>query len=319
MRSAYITSSGDPYVLLNCLHYYETVWQDEIDELWIALNTTMEKEIMGELIKRFPKKVKFIYTNHRMGYGKPINVLLEVSPEGKVLLLEDDTIIFKKGVVTQYFDLLDEYDLIGSPRMSCSAEVAERLKSELDLDYSGWGDKGPNFWPCFFWVKKRLLRETDRNFDPSDWGDTFCWASVQMRRIIRLDGNKLLEIPQYHSSPDDFQNKEQGLGIFDGECGYMHLGSLSSGIESYLLDENQTPLSDREAGIRAEHTKPIEQSKEMEKRLMWWWHCYDMGRGLLPREFEKTYHSSWKRAAKDFDVEEIMKWRKLYMEVINAG
>lgn len=315
MRSAFMTSSGDAYTLLNALHYYETVWQDEVDELWVALNTTMERDVMTELVNQFPKGVKFVYLNQKLGYGKPLNVLLELSPNGDVLFLEDDTIIFKKGIVSTYFNLLEKYDVIGSPRMSCDVITAERLKEEFDLDYSGWGDKGPNFWPCFLWTHKKLLLQTDRNFDPTSWGDTFVWMSVQLRRLTR----NILEIPQYHCSPDDFQNKEQGLGIFDGECGYLHLGSLSSGIESYLLDENQVPLSDREAGIKAENPKPIENSKEMEKRMMWWWHCYDAGRGLLPRDFEQTYYQAWKRALDKSSMkkEDVMEWRDLYMEVIN--
>lgn len=315
LRSAFLTSSGDPYSLLNALHYYETVWQDEIDELWVAINSTMEREVIGDLIKRFPEKVNFFYTNRKLGYGKPLNILLELSQEGNVLLLEDDTIIFKKGVVTKYFDILDsgKYDLIGSPRMSCNKNIADQLKKEFDLNYEGWGDKGPMFWPCFLWVSKGLLLKTDRNFDPTNWGDTFAWMSVQLRRIIK-DKSRILEIPQYHCSPDDFYNKEAGLGIFDGECGYMHLGSLSSGIQSYLLDDNQVPLSDREAGIRAEHPEPIPHDKEMEKRIAWWLYCYN--RSNLRNV---VYYQAIRRAIRisGIKIEDIVKWQQLYLGVIN--
>lgn len=315
MKSAFITSSGDPYVLLNCLHYYETVWQDEVDELWIALNTTMEREVMVELIKRFPKGVKFFYTNQRLGYGTPINHVLDMSPEGKVLLLEDDSIFFKKGVVTKYFDLLDEYKLIASPRMSCPKSTADYAKKKFGLNYEGWGDKGCSFWPCFLWIDKSLLLSTDRNFNPTKWGDTFVSTSLQLRELIG-DQSKILEIPQYHCSPDDFQNKEQGLGIFDGECGYMHLGSLSSGIESYLLDEDQVPLCDREAGIKAINPKPIENTPEMQKRMMWLWNCFDRSRGMMPEWFEEIYYKSWKRAVEKAGIteESMTSWRNLYFE-----
>lgn len=318
MRSAIMTSSGDPYILLNALHYYETVWKEEVDELWIALNSSMEREVMTTLINQFPKGVKFFYTNQRLGYGTPINHVLDMSPEGDVLLLEDDSIIFKKGVVTKYFDLLFEYELIGSPRMSCSAVVAQKLKEEFDLNYEGWGDKGPNFWPCFLWTHKKLLLETDRNFNPTDWGDTFVWMSVQLRRLIKAKEGKILEIPQYHCSPDDFQNKEQGLGIFDGECGYMHLGSLSSGIESYLLDNKQVPLCDREAGIRVVHPQPLEDSSEMQKRFMWLGHCFNRVDRKVFGKFDSVYDMALVRGMGHLDQSKVHKWEKLYMEVING-
>lgn len=278
-RSCFVSSSGDPYTVLNLFSYYDN-WKDEIDELWIGLNSTMPREVMTELIKKLPKGVNILYLNRQIGYGKPLELLLNLSPEGNVLLLEDDTIIFKKGVVDNYFTLLekDDFDLIGSPRMSCTADTANRLADEFKLNYEGRGDKGPMFWPCFLWVKKSLLLKTDRNFDPSPWGDTFAWMSVQLRRLIKSE--KILEIPQYHCSPDDDINKENKWGIFDGNCGYMHLGSLSSGIQSYLLTEDQIPLADLEAGIKAENPQPIPNTREMHNRIMWWWYCYKTNEGL---------------------------------------
>lgn len=310
MRSVFMSSSGDPFVLLNAMRYYP-IWKDEIDELWICLNSTMEREVMADLLLRLPKEVKIVYINKQIGYGKPLNLLLELSPEGNVLLLEDDTIIFKKGIVDKYFKLLesDKYDLIGSPRMSCPPDVAKKLQIEFNLNYEGRGDKGCMFFPCFFWIKKELLFKTDRNFDPTDWGDTFAWMSVQLRRL----NPKILEIPQYHCSPDDFINKENNWGIFDGECKYMHLGSLSSGIQSYLLDENQVPLADREANIRAENPQPIPPSSEMYNRLMWWLHCYAVSELSMP-----VYGKALLRAIEISGVkqEDLAERNKLYMEVI---
>lgn len=294
-----------------------------MDELWVALNTTMEREVMTELIKKFPKKVKFIYMNQRLGYGKPLNLLLECSPDGLVLLLEDDTIIFKKGIVKKYFDLLENgaYHLIGSPRMSCGKDVADKLKEEFELNYEGWGDRGPNFWPCFLWTHKSLLMKTDRNFDPTLWGDTFAWMSVQLRRILggKKSKNYILEIPQYHCSPDDFENQKYLRGIFDGECGYMHLGSLSSGIESYLLDEKQVPLTDREAGIKAQNPKPIENTKDMQLRMMWWLQCYQTQRHFVPDWFNTVYQQAFGDALSKTTItfDDLEKWNDLYMGVIH--
>lgn len=313
-RSCFMTSSGDPYVLLNSLSYFH-IWEEEIDELWIVINSTMEREVMAELIKRVSihPKIQICYMSRRLGYGKPLDVLLDISPKGNVLLLEDDTIIFKKGILDKYFKMLEEkqYDVIGSPRMSCTPAIAEKLKQEFGLNYEGRGDRGPNFWPCFFFARKELLLQTDRNFDPTDLGDCFVWMSIQLRRLT----NKILEIPQYHCSPDDFINKENNWSIFDGECGYMHLGSLSSGIESYLSDENNIALTDRESGFSAE-PKPIDQSNEMKRRVMWWKHCFERSKGFLPW-FDSVYLGAIIKLSSQLKESELNEWENMYMEVIN--
>lgn len=313
-RSVFMTNSGDPYVLLHSLSYFH-IWEEEIDELWIVINSTMEREVMAELIDRVSlhPKVQICYVSRRLGYGKPIDFLLNISPEGNVLLLEDDIIIFKKGVVDKYFKMLesDEYDLIGSPRMSCTPQIAQILKEEFNLNYEGRGDKGPNFWPCFLWVKKELLLKTDRNFDPTVWGDCFVWASIQLRRLT----NKILEIPQYHCSPDDFINQENNWSIFDGECGYMHLGSLSSGIESYLADDNGIALSDRAGGFSGE-PKSIDQSHEMQKRVMWWRRCFEQNKGFLPW-FDEIYRESLYKLVLQLDDKKLDEWENMYLGVIN--
>jgi hypothetical protein len=314
IRSVFMTSSGDPFTLLNSMSWFD-VWQDEIDELWIAINSTMEREVMSKLIALLPKKAKILYINKQIGFGKPLKMLLELSPNDNVLFLEDDTIIFEKGVVDNYFKMLEqrECDLIGSPRMSCSAEVAEQLKTEFNLNYEGRGDKGPNFWPCFLWVRKDLLLKTDCNFDPTHWGDTFVWMSIQLRRM----NISIKEIPQYHCSPDDFTNKENGWGIFDGECGYMHLGSLSSGIQSYLLDEHNVPLADREANLPVTTPKPIENTPDMQIRMHWFllnaglMENYDLGIGLI---YSLAVVTAMQRAG--MTIDDLSKWGQLYKEVI---
>jgi hypothetical protein len=307
VRSVFITSSGDPYVLLYCLQHIGC-WGSEVDEIWVCINSTMEQPVINKLLNQIPPKVKIVYINQRLGYGKPIDVLLNLSSEGSVLLLEDDTLIFKRKVVDKYFRLLesDEYDLIGSPRMSCTKKVADQLKEEFDLSYEGWGDKGPNFWPNFLWIKKEHLLKTDRNFGPTKWGDTFAWMSVQLRRM----GLKIKEIPQYHTSPDDFENKENQRGIFDDKCGYIHIGSLSSGIESYLLDKNDVPLTDRAKGIKS-NGKEAENNKEMQKRLAWWNTCYWSTMGRFD-EFDKIYFDALNDFQKRAGIKNYKKWQDLY-------
>ena len=310
MRSVFVTSSGDPYVLTHFLSHLR-YWRDTVDEIWIAINTTMERSLLPEIIKVIPSDVHFILVDRQIGYGTPFEILLKLSGIGNVLLLEDDTIIFDGEKINEYFKLLekDQFDLIGSPRMSCPEIVARNLKEEFNLDYSGWGDKGPNFWPCFLFVKKEFLLKTDCNFNPSGYGDTFVWMSIQLRRL----GVRIKEIPQYHCSPDDFKNKENNQGIFDGECTYMHLGSLSSGIISYILDEYNVPMADRQTDQPALHPHPVPDTADMQIRIMWWRKCFE--ESPVRFSIDCDYEFGLKRLYKMISYEKLDEWRKLYENI----
>jgi len=70
MRAALLPSRGDPITLRLVFHYFETVWQDEVDKLYINVNSTCEPEVI-EYIKKFTThpKVVFSYDDHNLDHG----------------------------------------------------------------------------------------------------------------------------------------------------------------------------------------------------------------------------------------------------------
>jgi glycosyltransferase involved in cell wall biosynthesis len=318
-RAALLPSPIDPFVLLHCLHYFD-IWSEEIDKLYICLNSNIEESIVKELfgLIKHPKIV-FFYHQQTLGHGKAINFMLENCKESEIVLIEDDSIIFKKGILNKYFNFIEsgDYDLIGSPRMSCSKETADSLAKEFNLNYEGFGDKGPNFWPCFLFTKKHFLLKTDQNFGNTKWGDTFVWASIQLRRM----GLKILEIPQYHLNPDDEKYKSQNLSIFDEKCGYFHIGSLSSGIENTLLDNNGYPLKDRKLPqvkpVKIRQPQTDQEKLELERRVMWWSEAYNMNIDKFGN-FGEQYGYAIENVIKECNLsrESINNLRKLYYGII---
>jgi hypothetical protein len=338
-RAAFLPSPGDPFVLMHCLKYFKEVWSDEVDRLYICINSDIEEDVVEEVMKDYewPGKITTIYTKQVMGHGWAINRMMDECNEGYVLLIEDDSIIFKKGWVDSMFKLLEAetYDVIGSPRMSCSPEIAQIAKEKFNLNYEGWGDKGPNFWPCFLFTRKSLLAKTDRKFGNKSWqkgekllgvelqdtviGDTFVNTSLQLRSLTP----KILEIPQYHCTPDDFDNQKAGKGMFDGKAGYMHFGSLSSGIENTLVDPNGRPLKDRKklntTGIKIRKPQTPQEEAELEKRVMWW---LEASVTWFPKKLTADFHFVYGYALGHIEKycnlspSKINAWRKLYMKVI---
>lgn len=238
MREVLLPTLGSTHLLGMWLRFYER-WQEEVDSLRVHFNN---------------------YT-----HGTALRRMVSESKSDYLLLIEDDGIIFRPDIVDECFKMIEngQADIVCSGRMSCHPELAEAAKKKYKLDYSGLGDKGPHWWPNFFFCKRIDLMITDLHFEAKGWekgeqikeldhtitndgvsGDTFAWISIQ----LRARGLKIHEIPQRHSSIYDVEEYEKGEGLWDGTAEWVHLGSMTG--------DWKKPDNDIE-------------SREMEKRLMW--------------------------------------------------
>jgi len=175
--------------------------------------------------------------------------------EDLVVLMEDDAPTFKKGVIDKYFKMIEggETDAVTSPRGCTSGEVIYSMNQKFKL-----GDNPtPNFWPCFAFFKKEDLLKTDKNFGAICWkrgsyikeidhiineetcGDTFVWASIQLRAL----GLRFFDVEQYHRAPESTKHKSLNMGVFDGNAPWIHIGSLSGMVYSILKRGYPLPLT----------------------------------------------------------------------------
>lgn len=252
MRRAAFVPTDDPFVSLLFFKLFKDIWSDEVDKLYVCYNSDIDKKVADYVEKRFKQnpKVIWIYVDHRIGNGEPINRCLNVCGEDLIVLMENDAYVYKKGVLDECFKKIEsgEYDAIGSPRGSCSIELYQvsmarfnypsyKFYPEIVWGQSPYSDVGPHFWPAFFFVKKKDLLRTDRDFGSKnfrageyikelDWtpqnpqsGDTLVWISIQLRaRWLRFG-----YVPQCKLYPE--QTRLQDIPSF----GWIHVGSLSSG------------------------------------------------------------------------------------------
>lgn len=273
MREVLLPTQGDTHLIRLWFKFFER-WENETDYLSVHINNDNH----GTALKHMVPHAKGDY----------------------LLLIEDDGIIFNPGIVDKCFKKLenDVCDVIGSPRMSCNPELAELAREEWGLNYEGLGDKGPNFWPNFFFVKKDLLLQTDLHFANKGWkageiiklpnhewqvksesvaGDTFVWTSLQLRSL----GARIHEVPQHHSSPYDLKDYESGEGVFRPQVDWVHIGSLTGNFSR--------PESELE-------------QLEAEKRVMW----FELA-GKDMRDVVALY---------DLDRKRIQKWKEAYKELV---
>lgn len=298
-RACFLSSAGDPFISLLVLKLWKEHWYDEIDEMYINYNNhaTVPIEIVSEFLAKasLDKKVHIIYHPRGIGNGVPINEMIRISHEDLIMLLEDDGFIFTPGAVHRAFQKIesDLTDIVGSERRSCGTEIWDRSQEKYHLDYTGYGDVGPNWWPNFFFCKRSDLVKTDMNFGsvafkPGDYckeldytfkelnyGDTFVWMSMQLRAL----GLRSYNIPQHHADPFEITNKEleeQNWHKLEQPFEWIHGGSLSSGWNGYL-NRLLPDVSDESA------------KQEMETRVAFWTIASDEIDGFT--DFKKQYRA----------------------------
>jgi hypothetical protein len=273
---------GDPFILTHFVRNFDNIWAEEVDRLYIMLNMDhrMPKEVKEYNLNYLDahEKITPIYTEEMLFQGAAIREILPIVQEDTLFLIEDDTVIVIKGQVDRGFRYIENGDahVVGSPRFSCSKEILDASAEKYGLDYSGYGDKGPNMWPNFFFIKKEHLLDTDMHFEPKQWekgdrieelditaegtiaADVFVWLCIQ----LRAKGLKFKDIPQYHSHPHDLKDMRNHMNLWDGRCPWVHIGSLTMTIEDLILQT--LDLTDH----KNKPTTDLEQ-KEMERRLAW--------------------------------------------------
>jgi len=268
---------------------FEKVWQDEIDTLYVQLNTPAPDYVVKYLKSRFDRpKVKLFYVDRMIDHGEAIKQVLPHVTEENVMLIEDDGLIFKSGMVGWCFEMLEsgKFDIVGSKRGSCGTEILEMASKKWGIPIEGLGDQGCNFWPCYFFTHTDLLRKID-NYSAKMWyegdyvepldfyvmkdqaGDTFVEASLQLRAMIPQ--NRIQIVPQYHTHPDDEQHAKEHQSIWDGRAPWLHIGSLSSGAYNLLDPSTALPAS----------PKTDFERREFERRVQWWmtfWENREIGK-----------------------------------------
>ena len=335
-RAAILPFPGDPYLINYWLDLYDRVWGNEVDRLYIHLNSPIEQPMVNYIMARCSRspRVKLIYTPQQIEHGDVINRTLDVVEEENIMLIEDDAFISKPGSVDMFFRMLEgnnsNYDIIGSKRGSCAMEILTRAKQLWGLDYEGEGDQGPNFWPSFFFTRKEILLKTDRNFGARAWkkgevipalgdyvvqdeianGDTMVHMSLQLRAMIPKE--RILCIPQYHGHPDDMDHfvTHYAYSMFNGQATWCHIGSLSSGVGGILRDNVNRSLTRRlidppgqATSLPNEWCRSDFEKREFERRVQWWLTFYEHAKPTPDtKEFYDLYNEAIYRIIKQFSL-----------------
>lgn len=326
-RAVLVSSSGDPFLDQFVFKLFKERFYDEVDKFYINVNNhnQIPSQVIGESLSRLAQdpKVHIIYHPNGIGNGAPITEMVKIIKEDLVMLLENDGFIFESGSVSKCFQQIesDLTDMVGSLRYA-HGEIAEAAKVKYNLDYSGYGDVGPWFWPNFFFCKREDLLKTDMDFGSHRFnegeyskeldhtfkqvahGDTFVWGCVQLRAL----GLRSQTVPQHHAGPfeiTDKENHEQNWHPTQSWFPWIHGGSLSAGWNGYL--SGQIPDLSNESAIQ-----------EMETRVAFWTICSDVIEGFT--DFKKEYKQGIETLIVNgnLDRDRIQKKISIYKELLRV-
>ena len=296
-RAVLLSAGGDPFIALMVIKLWQNHWYDEVDKFYINYNNHcgVPVEVAQEFASKVVSdpKVHLIYHPEGVGNGRPITEMTLIAREELVLLLEDDGFIFRSGEVNRCFQLIEKdlTDAVGSPRFSCGTEIGEAAAKKYNLDYSGYGDQGPWFWPNFFFCKREDLLKTDLDFTSKSFvsgeyckeldhtfkevnhGDTFVWACIQLRAL----GLRFHNVPQHKADPYEIESQKKGeMNWHESQQPFkwIHGGSLSTSWGGYL--SNAIPDVSNESAML-----------EMESRVAFWLICSETIKGF--DDFRKLY------------------------------
>lgn len=172
------------------------IWQDEVDQL-VILDSNWG-------IKVHNPKIKVITTNPNLRYYEAYK---ETTPqlEGKLLFVDNDMVIYRKGVVKKAFDKLDDYDVV-SIYDSCGTYKTDKLNG------------GNKFCPYFFGASKDLLLK----YLDVEWGPEMPEYETLGRLTHRMLDDRI--------RPYEF---EEDKTVEGKDLGYYHIRAGST--PAYLL------------------------------------------------------------------------------------
>jgi hypothetical protein len=349
-RAAILPFAGDPFLLKYWLELFYRVWADEVDKLYVLCDTCIEPKVLEYiefLCTADPDKITYVYNEKKEQHGDKILRGLLAAKEEYIILVEDDSYVFKSGMVDKCFKLLEggNYDIVGSKRGSCAFEILQRAREMWGVDYEGAGDQGCNFWPCYFLSTRDLLLQTDRNFNSRAWvkgesiiplggygvavevvaGDTFVNTSLQLRNMV--PESRIIYTPQYHAHPDDVKHFEQKTEYtpFDGKACWTHIGSLSTGIGGILMDDQgrclENRLIDPPKGptILPRCCTTDMEKLEFERRVQFWMTFWENRDPDEIKEFADLYGAAISRIITQYQLspKRIKERQRIYREAFN--
>lgn len=164
-RAVLLGTGAFPPILRLWLETYRK-WQNEVDKLYIAVDNWNIPEARGyflNLIKEFPNAV--ILENTR-GWPDSYADAYKQSKEDNFLIMHDDTFVYKKGIVDNYFKIAEQGEVVTQKHEIYSP--VDIVNAVLGKKYN-WNSPPYSFLLYFLFISRQNLEKTSLNFNGIGW------------------------------------------------------------------------------------------------------------------------------------------------------
>lgn len=199
-------------------------YQDEYDKIYL-LDSTWSIAWTPELREA---KVEVIKVNPSLRYYDAYKEVLPMVKEDLVLFLDDDMVIYKRGVIDKAFNLIHCIDEDDHQDQPCDVVTIIDQIGEYETDKLKNGNK---FCPYFFATRKELLMK----YLDVDWGPDmpYCETLGHLTESMLNDGVKVYEFEEDKSGIIFDGSEQYPEQHTEGGKGYYHVRAGST--MAYLL------------------------------------------------------------------------------------
>lgn len=280
-RAVLVGTNAYPFLLRFWYELFVKYWQDEVDVVYIAVSNPEHHstwKYIRELLGSHPK-IRVIHTG--TNWPNSINQVAQTITEDSILVMHDDTLVFKSGVVDDYFKVVEAHGVVVTPitPIFTPKDLVEDLMkhaypNQVPFTSGATTDTGYSFYCNFFFMPKALFDKTSKDFgaytvDIGEYCPHLKWTPLVQR--INSDTNfKLclelltqgaticpiprMEIANVYNDPDPIQSlwtmQEAGTGPFNPDAGWIHLQSMAYHVHELYYDLGvREALSERNGGI----------------------------------------------------------------------
>ena len=256
-----------------------TKFRNEFDKLYLV-DSNWE-------IKNAPDFAEVIRVNPNLRYYEAYKEILPQIKEDLVLFLDNDTVIYRKGIIDKIFKQLDNFDVV-SIYDNCGTYKTDKLNAKN------------KFTPYLFAIRKELLMK----YRDVEWGPAMPEHETlgKLTQVMLEDGLNPYEM-------EEDKNSIYFDGIEDGEkgkdLGYYHIRSGS--VPAYLL-------ATKHYGNPQTYWDYLENQPQREYLRQICWYNYMGGdAGEVTFDLGLSYKDFWVDYFNKFKEYHNLPWRKQFL------
>lgn len=169
-RAVLLGTAAFPPIIRLWMDMFKT-WQDEVDVAYLAVDHWYDRSVRDfiyRLASQFPKIVLLDVKMRDVTIGWPnsYNEAFRNSKEDVFLIMHDDTLVYKKGVVSKYFDMAQQ-GTVAAPSIGIY-EPRDIVDAAIQAKY-GWNDSPYSFLLYFLFISRENLEKTSMDFNVKGW------------------------------------------------------------------------------------------------------------------------------------------------------